>query len=350
MYLQNRWYVATQSKNLGTNPMAFQLLNEQIVIFRKENGGVVALEDRCVHRQAPLSRGEVVGDLLQCAYHGLCFDGSGNCVRVPSQKVIPPNARIRHYPAIERHGLIFIWMGLTDEPDIEALYIFPWDEDENWHETHIHLHAHFSYLLLVDNLMDLSHLAYLHKSTIGIDAVAEDAKQKSERAGERVRVSRWMAEIDQAPTHIELSGYTGKVDRWQYIEFCPPGYFWVQTGSAMAGKGGANAKGKDLLIKRNSVHIVVPETETTTNYYYTTVHKKGTLSEEREQIFKDRMAQTFREDVELLEHLSRQARPESPKIDLAADAGALQVRSILDGLIAAQTNQEFPDQRSPNLT
>jgi len=342
MFLRDRWYAAAQSESLGTNPMGLQLLNEQIVLFRKDNGSVVALEDRCVHRQAPLSRGEVVGDFLQCAYHGLCFDGSGNCVRVPSQNLIPPNARVRHYPATERHGLIFIWMGLTEEPDTEPLYEFPWDEEDDWHETHIHLHTRFSYLLLIDNLLDLSHLAYLHRSTIGIDAVADEATQKTERAGERIRVSRWMENIDQAPTHIELSGYIGKVDRWQQIEFCPPGYFWIQTGSAIAGGGGANAKGKDLLIKRNSVHMVVPETETTTNYFYTTVHKTGTLSEEREQIFKDRMAHTFHEDVELLEYLSRQARPQSPMIDLATDAGALQARRILDDLISAQGNLAPP--------
>ena len=144
MFLRNRWYAAAQSESLRTNPMGLQLLNEQIVIFRKENGSVVALEDRCVHRQAPLSRGEVVGDLLQCAYHGLCFDGSGNCVRVPSQKLIPPNARVRHYPVTERHGLIFIWMGLSEEPDTEPLYEFPWVEADDWYETHIHLHTHFS--------------------------------------------------------------------------------------------------------------------------------------------------------------------------------------------------------------
>ena len=239
-------------------------------------------------------------------------------------------------------------MGSPYEPDREALYEFPWDEDGDWHETHIHLHARFSYLLLIDNLLDLSHLAYLHKSTIGIDAVADEARQKTERTGERIRVSRWMDDIDQAPTHIELSGYTGKVDRWQYIEFCPPGYFWIQTGSAIAGKGGADAEGENLLIRRNSVHMVVPETETTTNYFYTTVHKTGTLSEEREQIFKDRMVHTFREDVELLEQLARQARPESAMIDLAADAGALQARKILDDLISAQSNQELTDPSKTN--
>ena len=339
MFLRNCWYAATQSQSLGTTPIGLKLLNEEIVLFRQADGTAVALEDRCVHRHAPLSRGEVVGDLLQCAYHGLCFDSTGACVRVPSQKLIPPKARVRHYPVMERQGLIFLWMGVTDQPDTDAPYEFPWEEADDWHETHIHLHTNFSYLLLIDNLLDLSHLAYLHKSTIGIDAVANEATQKTERLGERIRVSRWMENIDQAPTHIELSGYTGKVDRWQQIEFCPPGYFWIQTGSAVAGKGGADATGNDLLIKRNSVHMVVPETESTTNYFYTTVHKAGTLSADQEQIFKDRMAHTFQEDVALLEHLSRQTRPDRPMIDLSADAGALQARRMLDDLISTQASQ-----------
>ena len=336
MFLQNRWYVAGQSQDLGKNPVAIQILNEPIVLFRITDGSIVALKDRCVHRQAPLSRGDVVGDFLQCAYHGFCFDRVGNCVRIPSQKKIPPGAHVQNYPVKEKHGHIFVWMGSQNFSKLEPIYEFPWEEDKNWRVINLKFHAPFEYRLLIDNLMDLSHLAYLHQSTIGIDAVASKATQKTERKGERVTVTRLMKNIDQAPTHIEITNFAGKVDRWQRIEFCPPGFFWVQTGSAISGKGANNADFSDILIKRNSVHMVVPETETTTNYFYTTVHKAKSLTQKQENIFRKRMTQTFIEDIELLEQISVRTDTKYPKIDVAADSGALQAQRILNRLIEKQ--------------
>ncbi|MEE2957304.1 MAG: aromatic ring-hydroxylating dioxygenase subunit alpha [Pseudomonadota bacterium] len=336
MFLHNRWYVAAQSQDLGKTPVAVHILNQPIVLFRITDGSIVALKDRCVHRQAPLSRGEVFGDIIQCAYHGFCFDRLGNCVRIPSQKKIPPGAHIQNYLVKEKHGHIFIWMGSQNLSKLEPIYEFPWKEDENWRVINIKFHAPFEYRLLIDNLMDLSHLAYLHQSTIGVDAVAAKATQKTERKDQRVIVTRLMENIDQAPTHIEITNFSGKVDRWQRVEFYPPGYFWVQTGSAITGKGANNADFKDILIKRNSVHMVVPETEATTNYFYTTVHKTENMTQKQESIFRKRMTQTFIEDIELLEQISARTDSKYPKIDVAADSGALEAQKVLNSLIGKQ--------------
>ena len=112
LHLRNRWYVAGLSEEITDKPVASRLLDEPLVLFRAPSTGKVsALEDRCVHRQAPLSLGEIVGDNLQCGYHGLEYDCSGACVRVPSQKQIPPGATIRSYPCIEQQGFIHVWMG-----------------------------------------------------------------------------------------------------------------------------------------------------------------------------------------------------------------------------------------------
>ena len=97
MFLVNRWYVAAQSDELGSRPLGRSVLGDPIVLYRDSSGTAVALEDRCVHRQAPLSLGEVVGDTLQCTYHGLCYDQTGMCVGVPGQNTVPPGARVRAY-------------------------------------------------------------------------------------------------------------------------------------------------------------------------------------------------------------------------------------------------------------
>lgn len=334
MLLRNRWYVAAQSSELDDRPLGRMILGEPIVLFRGQGGTAAALEDRCVHRQAPLSLGEVVGDTLQCGYHGFCFDRSGACVRVPSQKTIPPGARVRSYPVIERHGLIFLWMGEAANAAARAPYEFPWQENESWRVMHAKFHARFDYRLLIDNLMDVTHLPFAHKTTIGTAAVAEDAVSKTERDGERVRVTRWMENIDQAPAHVEVTGYAGKVDRWQVMEFTPPGFIWLQVGSAVTGTGGREAQGKDMLLDRHSVHIQTPETESATHYFWTTAHRAGSLTAAQERTLYDRTVQAFNEDLVVLEGQFQRLDPERPTVDITADAGALEVRRLMTRLIA----------------
>ena len=71
MFLKNFWYVAASDHEVSRTPMRRMFLGEPVVLFRKEDGTPVALEDRCVHRHLPLSMGRLVGDILQCHYHGL---------------------------------------------------------------------------------------------------------------------------------------------------------------------------------------------------------------------------------------------------------------------------------------
>src|ERR1700761_672315 len=113
-YLRNAWYVAAWSDSLGDGQvLARTIMDEPIVLYRKADGGIAAVEDRCPHRFAPLSMGKVVdGDRIQCPYHGLEFDGSGACVKNPhGTKNIPPRARVKSYPVLEKHKAVWIWMG-----------------------------------------------------------------------------------------------------------------------------------------------------------------------------------------------------------------------------------------------
>ena len=106
MFLRNFWYVAAYDHEVARKPFGRKVLGEPIVFFRKQDGTPVALEDRCVHRHLPLSMGKVVGDHLQCHYHGLRYDCTGKCVKVPGQNAIPPSARIKAYPVEELGALL----------------------------------------------------------------------------------------------------------------------------------------------------------------------------------------------------------------------------------------------------
>ena len=113
-YLRNAWYVAAWSDNLADGQLLSRtILKEPIVLFRKSDGHIAALQDRCPHRFAPLHMGKIVGgDRVQCPYHGLEFDSSGSCVLNPhGTKNIPPRARVRSYPVTEKHKAIWIWTG-----------------------------------------------------------------------------------------------------------------------------------------------------------------------------------------------------------------------------------------------
>src|SRR6267378_3377828 len=112
MFLRNCWYVAGWSHDFAGGALVCRtVLGEPIVLYRKGDGGVAALEDRCCHRLAPLSRGRKEGDDLRCMYHGLKFAPSGKCVELPSQDIIPATARVRAYPVVERDRWIWVWMG-----------------------------------------------------------------------------------------------------------------------------------------------------------------------------------------------------------------------------------------------
>src|SRR2546423_7561339 len=117
MFLRNSWYVAARSAEVARKPLARILLNEPVALYRKEDGTPVALEDRCCHRQLPLSMGKLEGDDLRCGYHGLKFAPSGQCIEIPGQASIPPQARVRAYPLVERYRWLWIWMGAPERAD-----------------------------------------------------------------------------------------------------------------------------------------------------------------------------------------------------------------------------------------
>ena len=117
-YAKNLWYVAAWSHDLKANqPLGVQILGESIVLWRNDQGRIAALQDRCVHRLAPLSLGRCEGDKLRCMYHGLLYNASGAVTEIPGQDVIPPQAKVRPYPVVDRHSWIWVWMGEASAAD-----------------------------------------------------------------------------------------------------------------------------------------------------------------------------------------------------------------------------------------
>ena len=166
MFLKNAWYVAAGAAEVGQAPLGRVILNEPIVLYRADSGAV-AFEDRCCHRRAPLSKGRVEGNALRCGYHGLLFNPAGECIEVPGQSRVPRSARVRVYPICEKHRWIWIWMGDPAQADPALIPDLHHNDAPGWKATGGHLVVSADYRYLVDNLMDLSHLAFVHANSIG---------------------------------------------------------------------------------------------------------------------------------------------------------------------------------------
>ena len=168
MFIKNTWYVAGWSKEVPQDGfLARTIIGLPLALWRDQAGKVVAFEDMCCHRGAPLSRGRREGDTVRCLYHGLLFDRAGKCIEVPSQDTVPANACVRTFPVVERHRWIWIWMGDAAKADPALIPDTHWLEDPGWRSLDGYTHYDTNYLLICDNLLDLAHLPYVHPTTLG---------------------------------------------------------------------------------------------------------------------------------------------------------------------------------------
>ncbi|HEX4195070.1 MAG TPA: Rieske 2Fe-2S domain-containing protein, partial [Stellaceae bacterium] len=218
-FLRNCWYVAAEAGEVTRVPLPRLLLGEPVVMYRREDRTPVALEDRCCHRRAPLSKGKLIGDRLQCGYHGFTFDASGACVAIPGQDRVPPSVGVRAYPLVERHGYCWIWMGAANAADVSRIPDFSRNTDPGWTTVHDRLPIAAHYQLMVENLIDLSHLAFVHAKTIGTDDTR--TVLRFDRGDDFVRVLREPIEVDTAP-HNRKQGMGPRCRLEKTINFTPP--------------------------------------------------------------------------------------------------------------------------------
>jgi len=195
MFLRNAWYVAAWDRELGQVPLAVRVLGEDIVLYRRSDGRAVALEDACPHRKLPLSQGRIQGDLLECGYHGLRFDCSGRCVKVPGTDNIPAAALVRAFPLENRYGLLWIWMGEPAGAARQAIHHIPHWDDPTWGRNQGEaMTMACNYLHITDNLLDPSHVSWVHQSSFG-NADYQETEVDTLVAENGITVSRWMHDL-----------------------------------------------------------------------------------------------------------------------------------------------------------
>jgi vanillate O-demethylase monooxygenase subunit len=187
--LYEYWYVAGLVEEFGQALQAKTLLELSIVFFRRTDGVLVALQNRCAHRSFPLAESKLIGDEIQCGYHGIRYNSEGEIVNVPCQTRCPA-VRLRKYPVAERGPLVWIWMGDPDNaneadiPETDCL------TNANWTSMWGRKTLEGNYLLMHENLADLSHLPFLHKNTFGAPGDWASVEVEVKREGDMVHYWR----------------------------------------------------------------------------------------------------------------------------------------------------------------
>jgi phenylpropionate dioxygenase-like ring-hydroxylating dioxygenase large terminal subunit len=304
-FIHESWYVAAWADEIGTQGLfARTLLGRPLVFWRTAGGAVVAMDDRCCHRAAPLSVGRREGDCVRCAYHGLKFDPSGTCVEMPGQDRIPEAARVRTYPVVEQDRFVWVWMGDPAHARAADILRFAWQADPAWALKPGYIHYQANYQLVVDNLLDFSHLSYVHPTTLGTAQVAQVRAQVQPLDG-GLRITRWALDDEMPPNHRRVARFQGRVDRWQIYEWHPPAFMRMDAGSAPAGTGAPEGRIAAEAMKFRHTSVQTPETLRTTHYFFCQARdfqiEDSTMTE---AIFQD-VATAFAEDRAIIEAQQR---------------------------------------------
>lgn len=336
MFPMNAWYIAGWDHQVGRHLLQRQICGKKLVLFRKQDGTAVALEDACWHRLLPLSAGSLKGDNVACAYHGLQFNGAGRCVHMPSQETLNPSACVHSYPVIERHRFVWVWMGdaqFADESKIPNLFQ---NDHPDWAGDGGTTHLACDYRLLIDNLMDLTHETFVHSSSIGNAAVAE-APFRVSQDEEKVTVTRWMQDIEPPPFFRKQLSKPGNVDRWQIVSFQAPSYVTIDVGVSPTGTG-AREGDRSQGVTGFVIHLATPETERSCNYYWAFLRNYELRSQRLTTDWRESARTIFGEDKHILE-LQQQALDDYPDRDfypLNIDGGALLARRRIQQMVEAE--------------
>lgn len=336
MFLRNCWYVIAWDHEVPADGLfARTVLNEPILVLRTANGRFAALEDRCCHRLAPLSKGRREGDCVRCGYHGLKFDPDGRCVEIPGLDRIPVDARVRTYPVAVKHKWVFVWMGDPGRADERLLPDNFSNDDPAWRNRPGYLHYDTPYLLICDNLLDFSHLSYVHETTLGGSTAIAQARPTIETIERGLRLTRRVPDVPPPPYYQRIRRFAGNVDRWFVYDFVFPGTLLMSSGGKPAGQPEPDPANSVLL---HSCQTLTPETDTSTHYFFQQSHRADAGDDSVTEGIYESLVRAFNEDRDMItaQHRVLQASPGARMLPLAMDAAVVRYRRMLEEAVAAE--------------
>ena len=332
--LRNAWYaVAFAHEVEATRPLLRYCCGDRIVLFRAAGGAPVALYDRCPHRGSPLSLGKIVDDTLQCPYHGFRYDVAGRCVRVPSQSIIAAELAVRRYPVAEKGGFIWVWPGASDAADPALLpdcFEFGLDRPGWTARPYLMLEIKANYSLLFENLLDTSHISFLHGTALDGGRMASSTF-RLESEGKIVRLIRELKGDTPTPSNTKQYGLHGAsvFDRQlMSIAYLPNLHIIRNTFSF------PDQPNRPPQIRIN----VMPITPSRDNELYQFLTLTTSYPEAHPPELVDGMRAVLEEDrvvLEAIQALYDEGGPDLPEWSVNADVAGLRARRKLAELAAA---------------
>ena len=325
----NIWYMAGWADELTEGLVARKLLGTPIVMFRGTSGAAVAMLDRCPHRFAPLSRGQLNAGVIRCGYHALEYDEHGICIKNRFAQQPPAGVRVRTFPIVERDTILWIWPGDAELADPSLIPSFPYLTDPAYKTANGYSYIRASYMLITDNLMDLSHVDMLHPNFGGI---LDRGKFIARHSGLVVE-SNWFTQSVPPTTNLVnlWQACPEVVDHWFDMTWRAPGAMILDVGVTHPGQPRSEG------FSHPSLHVVTPEAKDSTHYFW----NAGLAHDHPLDIgmFRDILAHAFdQEDRPMLEAVASRMEEQPLEalgpISLPTDNGAVRVRRILAELAA----------------
>jgi vanillate O-demethylase monooxygenase subunit len=330
---RNQWYVAAYSHEVSSKPLHRWLLGEPVVLYRTESGDPVALFDRCPHRGLRLSAGRVIGEEIQCTYHGLRFSTQGRCTTIPSGGPISPRMCVASYPIVERWKWLWIWLGnpaLADPAQIPDISAFGFGREGWYDEPSGLLPLKANYLLPFENLLDASHISFLHHGLIDSGNVALLPFEMSEQ-GPNLKVVREIRNEPISPLTMKTFGFRGEfVNRTITADAHVPSLCGIRVDLRSPDEPELPPRVNQLIVG------ITPETATTTLEFTAVAQSFPFENPNREEDVRNLLM----EDVVVMEDIQRlfdqlgEAR--SLELSVKSDAAAMRMRQIVARMIEAE--------------
>jgi vanillate O-demethylase monooxygenase subunit len=338
-YLENTWYMAAWSAEVAEKLLRRRILGRAIVLFRLESGRMAALDDRCPHRFLPLSMGERRGDTIRCGYHGLTFNGSGKCVHNPFSDKIPNGAMVRSWPIEERDGIVWMWAGEAERADPARIPDFSSVTDGSGVPPirgYQLMRANYEYG--TDNLLDLSHIEFVHRGTFAGNGVIFAGQHTVRQDGDTLHSNWWMPDVAAPPHTAGVYPSDMRTDHWLDMRWNAPASMLLEVGATP--RDAAREQG----LVAFQAHILTPETQTTTHYFWEVARPVPEASPEGDEYVRTLMAQAFDvEDKPVIEaayaNLDGGEFWAQKPVFIGVDAGGARARRLLEMMIAKEAQR-----------
>jgi phenylpropionate dioxygenase-like ring-hydroxylating dioxygenase large terminal subunit len=347
MWLRNCWYVIAWGHEIpaADSPQLFTrtVLGEPVLVYRTQAGALVAMEDRCCHRHAPLSVGRREGDSVRCGYHGMKFEASGRCVEVPGFESVPPKACVRTYPVVQKNNWVFVWMGDPAQADTALLPDNFSCESAEWKHQPGYLHYDTPYLLICDNLLDFSHLSYVHERSLGGSTRIAQARPEIETVPGAtpdwpqmgIKVSRQVNDVPAPPFYQRFRRFDTHLDRWFVYDFLLPATLLMHSGGRPTGQSPDDLANT---VRLHSCQTLTPETETSTHYFFQQSHPADEGDDSVTESIFNSLVGAFNEDRDMITAQFRNIvlDPARPMLALGMDAALIRFRRLLETRVALE--------------